>query len=153
MPFSLINRLLTKKEITEVIDVVYRHCGQKETVIFADRVMALGFGYACRAGISFGKDDLVIPDAKIKLVSEAKELVEEYEQQYLDGLITRGEKYNKVVDVWSQCTDKVADEMMQVISATLTEGHQAGELGLHDGPFRRPWFGAARSSSSPACAA
>ena len=61
---SINNRLLTKKEITDVIDVVYRHCGQKETVIFADRMMALGFGYACKAGISFGKDDMVIPDAK-----------------------------------------------------------------------------------------
>ena len=121
VPFSLINRLLTKKEITNVIDVVYRHCGQKETVIFADRVMSLGFGYACRAGLSFGKDDMVIPAAKHKLVSEAKELVEEYENQYLDGLITRGEKYNKVVDVWSGCTDKVAEEMMREVSATLTD--------------------------------
>ena len=116
VPFSLINRLLTKKEITEVIDIVYRHCGQKETVIFADRIMALGFGYACRAGISFGKDDLIVPDAKIKLVETAQKQVKEFEQQYLEGLITRGEKYNKVVDVWSTCTDAVADEMMKVMS-------------------------------------
>ena len=115
LPFSLINRLLTKKEITEVIDIVYRHCGQKETVLFADRIMALGFGHACRAGISFGKDDLRIPDAKHPLVDEAQQQVKEFEQQYLDGLITRGEKYNKVVDVWSTCTDRVADEMMKVI--------------------------------------
>jgi DNA-directed RNA polymerase subunit beta' len=112
VPFSSVNRLLTKKEITELIDVVYRHCGQKETVIFCDRLMALGFGYACKAGISFGKDDLLVPDAKHKLVEEAQNEVKEFEQQYLDGLITRGEKYNKVVDVWSQCTDSVADEMM-----------------------------------------
>ncbi|MDJ0970533.1 MAG: DNA-directed RNA polymerase subunit beta', partial [Kiloniellales bacterium] len=116
VPFSLINRLLTKKEITEVIDIVYRYCGQKETVIFADRIMALGFGYACRAGISFGKDDLIVPDAKIKLVETAQKQVKEFEQQYLEGLITRGEKYNKVVDVWSTCTDAVADEMMKVMS-------------------------------------
>ncbi len=116
VPFGLINRLLTKKEITEVIDVVYRHCGQKETVIFADRLMSLGFGYACKAGISFGKDDLQVPDAKHGLVEEAQKQVKEFEQQYLDGLITRGEKYNKVVDVWSTCTDRVADEMMKVIS-------------------------------------
>ena len=122
LPFSLINRLLTKKEITEVIDVVYRHCGQKETVIFADRMMALGFGYACRAGISFGKDDLRIPDAKLKLVDQAQQQVKEFEQQYLDGLITRGEKYNKVVDVWSTCTDRVADEMMNVIE-DRADGH------------------------------
>ncbi|MCG8356924.1 MAG: DNA-directed RNA polymerase subunit beta', partial [Kiloniellales bacterium] len=116
VPFSLLNRVLTKKEITEVIDVVYRHCGQKETVIFADRIMALGFGHACKAGISFGKDDLQVPDAKHGLVDEAQQQVKEFEQQYLDGLITRGEKYNKVVDVWSNCTDRVADEMMKVIS-------------------------------------
>ena len=116
VPFSLVNRVLTKKEISEVIDLVYRHCGQKETVIFADRIMALGFGYACRAGISFGKDDLLVPDAKIDLVESAQEQVKEFEQQYQDGLITRGEKYNKVVDVWSSCTDRVAEEMMKVMS-------------------------------------
>mgnify|MGYP000409839017 CR=1 FL=1 len=116
VPFSLVNRLLTKKEITEVIDIVYRHCGQKDTVIFADKVMALGFAWSTKAGISFGKDDLIIPDAKHKLVSEAENEVKEFEQQYQDGLITRGEKYNKVVDVWSSCTDSVADEMMKEIS-------------------------------------
>ena len=73
VPFELINRLLTKKEITNVIDEVYRHCGQKETVIFADRLMGLGFTYACKAGISFGKDDLIIPEAKEKLVADAQE--------------------------------------------------------------------------------
>ena len=113
VPFSLVNRVLTKKDVTNVIDVVYRHCGQKETVIFCDRMMSLGFGQACRAGISFGKDDLVIPEAKGRLVSEAQEKVKEYEQQYIDGLITKGEKYNKVVDVWSSCTERVADEMMK----------------------------------------
>ncbi|MDF1794612.1 MAG: DNA-directed RNA polymerase subunit beta' [Thalassobaculaceae bacterium] len=113
--FEMINRLMTKKEVSNVIDMVYRHCGQKETVIFADRLMSLGFGHACRAGISFGKDDLVIPDAKQALVDEANEQVKQFEQQYLDGLITQGEKYNKVVDVWSRCTDVVAEEMMAVI--------------------------------------
>ena len=89
VPFKLVNRLLTKKDIQNVIDVVYRHCGQKESVIFCDRLMGLGFKHACRAGISFGKDDLVIPDAKHDLVHDARTLVEEYENQYLDGLITR----------------------------------------------------------------
>jgi DNA-directed RNA polymerase subunit beta' len=113
--FDLINRLLTKKEISAVIDVVYRHCGQKETVIFADRLMALGFSHACRAGISFGKDDLIVPEAKEELVVDAQAKIKEYEQQYLDGLITQGEKYNKVVDVWSQCTEQVAEAMMKVM--------------------------------------
>ncbi|MGH6661982.1 MAG: DNA-directed RNA polymerase subunit beta' [Rhodospirillales bacterium] len=114
---DLVNRLLTKKEVTTVIDEVYRHCGQKETVIFTDHLMAMGFNYACKAGISFGKDDLVVPEAKTRLVRETEEMVKEYEQQYLDGLITQGEKYNKVVDAWSHCTDRVADEMMKIISA------------------------------------
>jgi len=115
IPFSLINQLLTKREITNVLDEVYRHCGQKETVLFADRLMGLGFKHACRAGISFGKDDLIIPDSKEGLVTETEDKVKEYEQQYQDGLITQGEKYNKVVDAWSHCTDRVADEMMKEI--------------------------------------
>ena len=116
-PFSLVNQLLTKKEISLVIDEVYRHCGQKETCIFADRLMGMGFRQACVAGISFGKDDLVVPDQKEDLINEAKEQIKQYEQQYLDGLITRGEKYNKVVDVWSDCSDKVAEEMMGAMEA------------------------------------
>jgi len=116
VPFSLINRLLTKKDIQNVIDIVYRHCGQKETVIFADRIMGLGYAHACRAGISFGKDDLVIPSSKVKMVGDTETQVKEYEQQYQDGLITQGEKYNKVVDAWSKCTDDVADAMMKEIS-------------------------------------
>lgn len=118
VPLDLVNRLLTKREISEAIDVVYRHCGQKETVIFADRMMALGFENACKAGISFGKDDLVVPKSKTTLVRKTEELIKQYEQQYQDGLITQGEKYNKVVDAWSHCTDQVADEMMKEISTT-----------------------------------
>jgi DNA-directed RNA polymerase subunit beta' len=121
VPFDLVNRVLTKKDVTNVIDTIYRHCGQKETVIFCDRLMTLGFGHACRAGISFGKDDMVIPAAKKTLIAKAQGLVAEYETQYLDGLITRGEKYNKVVDVWSNTTDDVAREMMAEIQATLTD--------------------------------
>ena len=116
----LLNQLLTKREITEVVDEVYRFCGQKETVVFADRLMNLGFGYAARAGISFGKDDMLVPATKAKLVGDTQELVKQYEQQYTDGLITKGEKYNKVVDAWAQCTDLVADEMMKEIQATAT---------------------------------
>jgi DNA-directed RNA polymerase subunit beta' len=116
LKLDLVNRLLTKKDISSAIDAVYRHCGQKETVLFADRIMALGFKEAAMSGISFGKDDLIIPKAKEALVLDAQEKVKEYEQQYYDGLITQGEKYNKVIDVWSQCTDRVAEEMMKEIS-------------------------------------
>ncbi|WP_029075555.1 DNA-directed RNA polymerase subunit beta' [Kaistia adipata] len=117
LPFDVVNKLMTKKEISNTIDAVYRHCGQKETVIFCDRIMALGFREACRAGISFGKDDMVIPPTKAKLVEETQALVKDYEQQYNDGLITFGEKYNKVVDAWAKCGDRVAEEMMKGISA------------------------------------
>jgi DNA-directed RNA polymerase subunit beta' len=115
VPFESINKVLPKKDVQELIDLVYRHCGQKETVIFCDQIMKLGFAHACKAGISFGKDDLIIPEAKAKLVDAALAQVKEFEQQYQEGLITRGEKYNKVVDVWSQCSDKVADEMMRTM--------------------------------------
>jgi DNA-directed RNA polymerase subunit beta' len=112
----LVEKPLTKKEIGNLIDMVYRHCGQKATVIFADQIMGLGFKEAGKAGISFGKDDIIIPEKKKQLVADTKKLAEEYEQQYADGLITRGEKYNKVVDAWAKATDRVADEMMLEIS-------------------------------------
>ena len=127
IPFDIINRLQTKKEITNVIDEIYRHCGQKETVIFCDRMMGLGFSHACRAGISFGKDDLIIPETKEKLVADTEALVKQYEQQYQEGLITQGEKYNKAVDAWSNCTDVVADEMMSRISK-LEDGKQMNSV-------------------------
>ena len=116
-PFEIVNRLLRKKEVGEVIDTVYRHCGQKESVIFCDQIMQLGFKEAFKAGISFGKDDIVIPEKKWSLVENTRNQVKEFERQYMDGLITQGEKYNKVVDAWSICSDSVADAMMKEISA------------------------------------
>jgi DNA-directed RNA polymerase subunit beta' len=118
VPFDIVNRLMTKREISSMIDTVYRHCGQKETVIFCDRIMALGFYHAFKAGISFGKDDMVVPESKWKTVEETRELAKEFEQQYNDGLITQGEKYNKVVDAWSKCTEAIADAMMKEISSS-----------------------------------
>ncbi|WNM07703.1 DNA-directed RNA polymerase subunit beta' [Komagataeibacter nataicola] len=116
LPFSLINRQLTKKIVSDVIDAVYRHCGQKECVIFCDRLMGLGFRHAARSGISFGKDDMIVPVEKKELVDHAAAEVKEFEQQYQDGLITAGERYNKVVDAWSRCTDEVQAAMMKEIS-------------------------------------
>jgi DNA-directed RNA polymerase subunit beta' len=127
VPFETVNRLLTKKEIGDVIDIVYRHTGQKETVLFADAIMALGFRHAFKAGISFGMDDMVIPAEKEALVEETRALVKDYEQQYQDGLITQQEKYNKVIDAWSRCGDRVASEMMKEISATK-KGEDGREL-------------------------
>ena len=118
IPFSLMNRLIRKKEVSEIIDAVYRYCGQKETCIFADKVMGLGYRQAALAGISFGKDDMIIPAAKKTLLEETKAKTNEYERQYQDGLITRLEKYNKVVDAWAKCTDDISDAMMKEISKT-----------------------------------
>jgi len=114
--FSLLNKVLTKKEVSNIIDAVYRFCGQKETVIFADKIMGIGFKYAALAGISFGKDDLIIPKDKYELIESTQKKVQEYEMQYQDGLITQGEKYNKVVDAWSECSNKVADKMLETIA-------------------------------------
>jgi DNA-directed RNA polymerase subunit beta' len=126
----LVAKPLTKKEIGNLIDIVYRHCGQKATVIFADQIMGLGFKEAAKAGISFGKDDIIIPESKKKIVADTRSLVEEYEQQYADGLITKGEKYNKVVDAWAKSTDLVADAMMGEIS-TPKKGPNGRELEIN----------------------
>jgi DNA-directed RNA polymerase subunit beta' len=124
-PFGLVNKLLRKKEVQNVIDTVYRYCGQKESVIFCDQIMGMGFREAFRAGISFGKDDMVIPDSKWSIVEETRNQVTGFEQQYMDGLITQGEKYNKVVDAWSKCNDQVTEAMMTTISDEKTDDQGA----------------------------
>jgi DNA-directed RNA polymerase subunit beta' len=116
LPPTVVNKLMTKKEVSGLIDQVYRFCGQKATVIFADRMMALGFKEACKAGISFGMADMVVPPQKPQMIEAARKNIEEYDQQYADGLITKGEKYNKVIDVWSKCTDRLADAMMEEVA-------------------------------------
>ncbi len=129
--FDICNTEMTKKNISKLIDTVYRHSGQKDTVIFCDQIMQLGFGHACRAGISFGKDDMVIPETKTELVNQTQALTKEYEQQYNDGLITQGEKYNKVVDAWAKCGDKVADEMMDRIRAVKFDDKTKRQLPMN----------------------
>ncbi len=121
LSFDVVNKLMTKKEVSKLIDTVYRHCGQKKSVIFADQLMKLGFAHACTAGISFGKDDMLIPNSKESHISHTLEEAKQYEKQYAEGLITQGEKYNKVVDAWSQCTDRVAGDMMKHISGEITD--------------------------------
>ncbi|MCE3255909.1 MAG: rpoC [Rickettsiaceae bacterium] len=115
--FDLINRPMTKKAVTNLIDSVYRSSGQKETVMFCDRIMALGFKYACKSGISIGKNDMVIPDSKTGHINESLAKVKKLEQQHRDGLITTGERYNKIIDEWTNCTDKISKEMMKSISS------------------------------------
>jgi DNA-directed RNA polymerase subunit beta' len=128
--YEAVNKLMTKREISNTIDQVYRHCGQKETVIFCDRIMSLGFFNAFKAGISFGKDDMVVPGSKWKIIEQTRTLAKEFEQQYNDGLITQGEKYNKVVDAWSKSTDEIADAMMKEISS-VKKGHDGRDLQIN----------------------
>ncbi len=118
--FEIVNKAMTKKAVTNLIDTVYRNCGQKETVMFCDRIMTLGFSNAGRAGISIGKDDMIIPQTKQKHISESFDKVKKLEKQYREGLITAGERYNKVVDEWTNCTGKISREMMSSISAFST---------------------------------
>lgn len=128
VPFDVVNRLLTKKDVGDVIDEVYRHTGQKETVLFADAIMSLGFRHAFKAGISFGKDDMIIPASKEATVDETRALVKDFEQQYQDGLITQQEKYNKVIDAWSRCGDVVAAAMMDEIRSVKVDPETGREL-------------------------
>jgi DNA-directed RNA polymerase subunit beta' len=116
--FDLINKVLTSTDVGILVDEIYFHCGQKATAIFVDHIMEVGFKYMTKSGISYGKDDLVIPEAKKTLVAETEKIVGEFEQQYLDGFITQGEKYNKVVDAWDKCGDKIAEELMKAVAAT-----------------------------------
>jgi DNA-directed RNA polymerase subunit beta' len=115
--FSVVNCLMTKKQVSNIIDLVYRVCGQKKTVIFCDRLMSLGYKHATQSGISFGKDDMLIPASKDSHIESTFDEIKSFEKQYSEGLITSGEKYNKVIDAWSLCTDHIADDMMIQISA------------------------------------
>src|SRR5436309_1300249 len=113
IPFAEVNKVMKKKELGWLIDLAYRHAGNKATVIFADRLKDLGYEQATLAGISIGIKDMVIPEPKQKLLEEANGAVREIEDQYNKGLITDGERYNKVVDIWAEVTDRIADEMLR----------------------------------------
>ncbi|MBK9252120.1 MAG: DNA-directed RNA polymerase subunit beta' [Proteobacteria bacterium] len=113
LSFDLVNADMTKKAISGLINTCYRALGLKETVVFADQLMYTGFQYATRSGMSFGIDDIVIPDQKVKIVSTADAEVKEIQDQYASGLVTNGERYNKVVDIWSRANDQVAKAMME----------------------------------------
>ena len=113
LPFEVLNQDLTKKNVSKVIDTCYRVLGLKPTVIFADQLMYTGFRHSTRAGISFGKDDMVIPPEKVTLLGYAEEQVMEIEKQYRSGLVTHGERYNKIVDIWSHCNDQLSQAMMK----------------------------------------
>ena len=112
LSFDILNRDMSKKAISQVIDACYRQVGLKATVVFADQLMYTGFRYATRAGVSFGVNDMVIPDTKEDIIGAAEDEVKEIENQYASGLVTNGERYNKVVDIWSRANDQVAKAMM-----------------------------------------
>jgi DNA-directed RNA polymerase subunit beta' len=114
--FDAINKVMDKKQLGNLIDICYRLCGEKETVLLADRVRTLGYGNATRAGISISIKDMRIPKKKVEFLERAEKEVREIENQYLEGLITDGERYNKVIDIWAQVTEEVAVEMMAEIS-------------------------------------
>ncbi|MDW7647995.1 MAG: DNA-directed RNA polymerase subunit beta' [Nitrospiraceae bacterium] len=117
MPFENANKLMTKKEMTKLIDTVYRQCGHRETVTFLDKVKDTGFHYATRAGISICVDNMHIPTKKQELLGKAQQEVGEIERQYAEGLITNGERYNKVIDIWAHVTEQIANEMMKELGA------------------------------------
>ena len=134
LPFALVNQALTKRSISRLFDACYRTVGLKETVIFADRLMYTGFHHATRSGVSIGVDDMVVPDEKIAIIKAAEEGVKEIEDQYASGLVTTGERYNKVVDIWSHTNDQVAKAMMEKLGSefvTDTKGNQVRQASFN----------------------
>src|SRR3954463_3027557 len=127
LPFKTVNRVMGKKQLGDLIDSCYRACGQKETVLLADKLRSLGYTYATKAGISICVDDLVIPQRKVELLETAQKDVQEIEEQYTEGLITDGERYNKVVDIWAQVSEQIAEEMMSEIGSEELINEETGE--------------------------
>src|SRR5574341_808282 len=122
LTFEAINKVMDKKQLQNLIDMTYRASGEKETVLLADRIRSLGYGHATRAGISIALDNMIIPRAKQVMLEKATKEVDDIQAQYAEGLITDGERYNKVIDIWAQATDEVAKEMMVEISSETAAG-------------------------------
>jgi len=127
VPFELINRVMNKKAVANLIDYTYRVAGNKKTVILADKLKNLGFAYATTSGLSITIKDIHIPSHKAELLERASEEVEKVRQQYVDGLITDGERYNKVIDIWAQVTEEIADEMMKELGTEKVKDPQGEE--------------------------
>jgi len=117
LPFSMVNQKMAKKPISQILNACYRNVGLKESVIFADQLMYTGYAYSTRSGSSIGVNDFVIPDEKAAIIGQANSEVEEIESQFASGLVTQGEKYNKVIDIWSRANDIVAKSMMEGLSS------------------------------------
>jgi DNA-directed RNA polymerase subunit beta' len=128
LPFSVMNKALKKKEISRLINTAFRKCGLKETVVFADKLLQSGFRLATRAGISIAIDDMLVPKEKVKLIERAENEVKEIEQQYVSGLVTSGERYNKVVDIWGKTGDEVGKVMMTQLSKQKVQDRHGKEV-------------------------
>ena len=128
LPFSNINKALKKKEISKLINVAFRKCGLKETVVFADKLLQNGFRLATRAGISIAIDDMLVPPEKGAIISASEKEVKDIEQQYVSGLVTSGERYNKVVDIWGKAGDAVSKVMMDQLRKEKTIDRHGNEV-------------------------
>ncbi len=128
LPFSFVNKALKKKEISRLINASFRRCGLRDTVIMADQLMYTGFGYATRAGISICVDDMLVPQQKNELIGAAEKEVHEIQTQYTSGLVTQGERYNKVVDIWGRTGDQVAKAMMDQLGVEPVLDRATGEV-------------------------
>ena len=145
IPFERVNRVMNKKEIRKLIDDCYRKAGVKQTVILADRLKDVGYHYATLSGISISVADMKVPPKKKEILRKAEEEVRRVEKQYVDGLITDGEKYNKLVDIWAKASEDVAQEMMEVMgnednNRPRPKGGPGSQFQSHlyDVRFRRP---------------
>ena len=127
LPFSLYNKVMGKKEVADLIDACYRICGNKKTVILADRLKNMGFEYATKAGISISIDDMLVPQSKEELLDRAYQEVREIEQQYTNGFITDGERYNKVIDIWAQATENIGREMISALGTEMVKDKDGKE--------------------------
>ena len=149
MPF--VNGLLKKKGLQQLVQSCYLKFGLEKTVEMLDSLKNLGFTYATRSGLSIGIDDLIIPKEKAPLVAKARDEVIKVESQYLEGAITNGERYNKVIAIWSEATEEIANAMFSEMEEHR-QGRPAVQPGLHHGRLRRARHRSSRSVSSPACA-
>ncbi|WP_348680499.1 DNA-directed RNA polymerase subunit beta' [Marinobacter nauticus] len=128
LPFNLVNKAMDKRSISNLINDCYRRCGLKDTVIFADQLMYTGFAYSTISGASIGVNDFVIPDEKARIIDEATEEVKEIEDQYASGLVTQGERYNKVIDLWSKANDEISKAMMDNLKTTRVLDREGKEV-------------------------
>ncbi len=131
IPFALVNKVMKKSDLANLIDYCYRFCGDKKTVLLADRLKTLGYGYATTAGFSISVGDMLIPSNKKDLLKEAQDEIERVQDQYTEGLITDGERYNKVIDIWAQVTENIADVMLKELGSEVIEG-KPGEKRMID---------------------